>query len=691
MYMLNYKAFKKSVLLFVSLFTVLAGHAQIDRSVQPQPKAAPKIQLEEPQTFTLSNGLKVLVVENHKLPRVRVQLLLDNPPILEGAKAGVSSLTGALLGKGSASISKDDFNEEVDFLGATINFSGQSAFASTLSRYFPRILALMAEAGLNPNFTQEEFEKEKERFIENLRSEEKDVSAVARRVQSALTYGTEHPYGEFVSIASIESVTLDDVKAFYADYFAPENAYLVLIGDLDLKTAKKLVNANFKGWKTKLQKAPSFVEAENLDQPTINFIDMPNAVQSEISVQNLVSLKMSDPDYIPALIANQILGGGAEGRLFLNLREDKGYTYGSYSSVGTDKYSSARFRAFAQVRNAVTDSAVVEMLTEIKRIGTELVSATDLKNAKEKYKGSFVRSLERPETVANFALNIETQGLSQDFYESYLQRIDAVTAEEVLAAAQKYFKLNQLRIVVVGKGSEVLSPLEQMEFDNKPLKVTYFDKFATAIERPEFKIEVPEGVTAATVLENYLTSIGGTDKVAAVGSYEITYGATVQGMALQLVVKQEQPGQFLQEMKMMGNVMQRTVLNGDEAFMEAQGQKMELDAEQKNRLSEDSALVSELVWLSNANASLALKGIEMVDDKEAYVIQIGENRTAYYDKASGLKLKQDTVQEMQGQTITQSTTFKDYKEVSGLMIPHVVSQNLGPQTVDFTIEKASIN
>ena len=451
------------------------------------------------------------------------------------------------------------------------------------------------------------------------------------------------------------------------------------------------MNANFKGWKSKLQKAPGFTEAKNLDQPTVNFIDMPNAVQSEISVQNLVSLKMSDPDYIPALIANQILGGGAEGRLFLNLREDKGYTYGSYSSIGTDKYSSARFRASAQVRNAVTDSAVVEMLTEIKRIGSELVSATDLKNAKEKYKGSFVRSLERPETVANFALNIETQGLSQDFYESYLQRIDAVTAEEVLAAAQKYFKLNQLRIVVVGKGSEVLSSLEQIELDNEPLKVTYFDKFAAAIERPEFKIEIPEGVTAATVLENYLSSIGGSDRAAAVRSYGITYGATVQGMALQLVVKQEEPGKFIQEMKMMGNVMQRTVLNEDEAFMEAQGQKMELDTEQKNRLSEDSALVTELVWLSYGDTDLALKGIEKIDEKEAYVIQIGENRTAFYDKASGLKLKQDTVQEMQGQTITQSTTFKDYKEVSGLMIPHVVSQNLGPQTVDFTIEKAIIN
>ena len=687
----QHKAFKGSLALLFTLMSSWSLMAQIDRSIQPQPKAAPKIQLEDPQTFTLSNGLKVLVVENHKLPRVRIQLLLDNPPVLEGEKAGVSSLTGALLGKGSSNISKDDFNEEVDFLGATISFSGQSAFASTLSRYFPRILELMAEAALNPNFSQEEFEKEKERFIENLRSEEKDVSAVARRVQSALAYGTAHPYGEFVSIESLEKVTLEDVSNFYARYFSPDNAYLVLIGDLDVKTAKKLVKTHFKDWSSKLQNGPSYSEATNLAEPTINFVDMPNAVQSEIVVQNLVSLKMSDPDYIPVLIANQILGGGAEGRLFLNLREDKGYTYGSYSSVGTDKYSNARFRASAQVRNAVTDSAVVEILSEIKKIGTERVSEVDLKNAKEKYKGSFVRSLERPETVANFALNIETQGLSADFYENYLSRIDAVTAEEVQRVAQKYFKVDQARIVVVGKGSEVLPALEKMQFDSTPLKVAYFDKFAAAIDRPEFKIELPEGITAASVLNAYLEAIGGREAASAVKTFAITYGASVQGMNLQLVVGQSAANEFTQEMKMMGNVMQRTVITETEAFMEAQGQKIPLDDTQKKTVAEDAALVSELLWLTNPNAEMSLIGIEMVDDRTTYAVKVSENRVAYYDTETGLKLKQVTTQEMQGQTISQSTSFGDYKEVSGLLIPHVVSQNLGPQTVDFTIEEAKIN
>ena len=164
---------KKAVLTLILGLIALQLQAQVDRSKMPAPGPAPEINLTEPQRFELKNGLKVMVVENHKLPRVSIQLSIDNPPILEGEKAGVSSLTASLLGKGSKSISKDDFNEEVDFLGARISFGSQSAFASSLSKYFPRIFELMADAAINPNFTEEEFEKEKQKILTALKSQEK--------------------------------------------------------------------------------------------------------------------------------------------------------------------------------------------------------------------------------------------------------------------------------------------------------------------------------------------------------------------------------------------------------------------------------------------------------------------------------------------------------------------------------------
>ena len=671
-----------------AVFASASLTAQVDRSQQPAPNGSPVIKLEEPQTFELKNGLKVLVVENHKLPRVSVQLLLDNPPILEGEKAGVSSLTGSLLGKGSTTISKDDFNDEVDFLGASINFSGQSAFASTLSRNFPRILELMADAAINPNFSGEEFNKEKERFIENLKSDEKNVSAVARRVESALAYGTAHPNGEFSSIESIEKVTLEDTKAFYEDFFVPENAYLVLIGDVTLKDAKKLVKSHFGKWKAKSAKLTPFAEASNPTATEINFVDMPNAVQSEIIVQNLVDLKMSDEDYIPALIANQILGGGAEGRLFLNLREDKGYTYGSYSGIGSNKDTKARFRATAQVRNAVTDSAVVQILEEVKRIRTELVNQEDLKNAKEKYKGSFVRSLERPQTVANFALNIETQGLDGDFYETYLSRIDAVTTEEVMAAANKFFALNNLRIVVVGKGVEVAEALENINFDGTKLKVNYFDAFANSIEKPTFSKPLPAGLTAQKVIANYLDQVGGIEAIENVSSYAINATATVQGMTLELATSAKGTS-YTQEMKMMGNVMQRSVLTESEAYQEMQGQRIPMSEEDRQKMQLETGIVAELAWVENPE--IKLTAIESVNGSDAYVVLLSKDRALYFDVNTGLKVQEIVTVEAGGQTITQKASFSDYKEVNGILIPHSVSRNLGPQTLDFTITEITIN
>ena len=674
--------------LITAVFASASLTAQVDRSQQPEPNGSPVIKLEEPQTFELKNGLKVLVVENHKLPRVSVQLLLDNPPILEGEKAGVSSLTGSLLGKGSVNISKDDFNDEVDFLGASINFSGQSAFASTLSRNFPRIIELMADAAINPNFSGEEFDKEKERYIGNLKSDEKNVSAVARRVESALAYGTTHPNGEFSSIESIEKVTLEDTKAFYEDFFVPENAYLVLIGDLTLKEAKKLVKSNFGKWKAKSTKVTPFTEASNPEITEINFVDMPNAVQSEIIVQNLVDLKMSDEDYIPALIANQILGGGAEGRLFLNLREDKGYTYGSYSGIGSSKDTKARFRATAQVRNAVTDSAVVQILEEVKRIRIELVNQEDLKNAKEKYKGSFVRSLERPQTVANFALNIETQGLDGDFYETYLSRIDAVTAEEVMAAANKFVALNNLRIVVVGKGVEVAEALENINFDGAKLKVNYFDPFANSIEKPTFSKPLPAGLTAQKVIANYLDKVGGTEAIQSVNSYVIKATATIQGMTLELATSAK-GANYTQEMKMMGNVMQRSVLTESEAYQEMQGQRIPMSEEDRQKMQLETGIVAEIAWVDNPE--IKLTAIESVNGSDAYVVQLTKDRALYFDVNTGLKIQEIVTVEAGGQTITQKASFSNYKEVNGILIPHSVSRNLGPQTLDFQITEITIN
>ena len=208
---------KKLLVLFTSLL-VFSAVGQVDRSKQPVPGPAPTIQVKEPQQYKLKNGLTVMLVENRKLPQVSASLSLDNPPILEGIKAGLSELTGSLLGKGSKKITKDDYYDEVDFMGANISISASGAFAQSLSRYFERTFQMMADAAINPNFTEEEFVKERDVIIDALKASEKDVTNAARRVERLLAYGTNHPYGEYTTPGTVNNITLADVQRFY-DFF----------------------------------------------------------------------------------------------------------------------------------------------------------------------------------------------------------------------------------------------------------------------------------------------------------------------------------------------------------------------------------------------------------------------------------------------------------------------------------------
>lgn len=665
------------------------SYAQIDRSTQPKPGPAPEINLKEPARFELNNGLKVMVVENHKLPRVSIQLTIDNPPILQGDKAGVSDLTSSLLGKGSKSIAKDDFYEEVDFLGASISIGDQSASASCLSKYFPRILELMTDAALNPNFTQEEFDKEKDKIITGIKSEEKDVSAIATRVQLALAYGKNHPYGEITSEETVNNVTLADVDKYYRDYFVPANAYLVIIGDVDFENVKELVTTNFTPWSKAVPPSFSYSKPTDVQYNQINFVDVPNSVQSEVAVQNITELKMKDEDYLNALLANRILGGGSQARLFKNLREDKGYTYGSYSGIRDNKYSPMRFNAYAQVRNMVTDSSVVQILSEIDRIVKEPVTEEELANAKAKYAGGFVMALEKPETIANYALNIETEDLSKDFYKTYLERIEAVSIDDVQKAAQKYFSTSNARVVVTGKGSEVLENLEKVTFNDKTVPVLFYDKNANKTEKPDYNSVIPEGITVEAILEKYMEAIGGKEKLEGVESYAMVAEAEMQGMKLELEMKKTSKDQFMQDVKVMGNSMQKQVLDGDKGYMVAQGQRKDLSPEEIERVKEESAAFPELNYLAAGN--ITLEGIESIGDKKAYKLKITDKKSSFYDVETGLKLQETSMEEVQGQQMSNTLGFDNYQEVSGIKFPFKLSQTMGPQNFEFVVKEIKVN
>ena len=670
---------------YLSLLLILitgSVFAQLDRSQMPKPGPAPIINLGEPETFKLKNGLKVLIVENNKLPRVTARLVIDNPPTIE-EKAGVQAMLSSLMGTGTTNISKDDFNEEIDFLGANLNYGSSSAFGSSLSKFFPRVVELMADGLLNPVFSEEEFDAEKAKLIEGIKSNEKNTPAITSLVSSALTYGTNHPYGQFETVESVESVTLEDVKNEYAKQFVPERAYLVIVGDIKPKQVKKLVNKNFKKWKK--------AEAPALDLPTpkdaefmqINLVDMPNSVQSEVTMQNLVDLKMTDEDYFAVLLMNDILGGSFGSYLNMNLREDKGWTYGARSSVGASRYAS-RFRASAQVRNEVTDSTVVEMLKEVDRIRNEAVDAKKLEDEKKKYAGRFTLRLENPGTVANYALNIETNNLPKDFYETYLQKINEVTVEDVQRVAKKYIRPENLRFVIGGKGSEVANALENVMYDGKPIPVKYFNKVAEEVEKPEFSKPIPAGVTIETVYADYIKAVGG-DKAKEVKNVVMNGSASIQGQQLSVKYVATNDGQLLNTINMGPMALSKTVVNKGVAYMVVQGQKTDLEGDMLEDMKKAAVVFGELSVPEGAK----LKSIQDVDGVDAYVVQVTENVNEFYDVATGLKLMTETTVEQMGQKMTSAIKYEDYTEVDGVKFAATQIQGLAPG-VELKIEYEDI-
>ena len=657
-----------------------AVNAQIDRTKIPTPGPDPVVKLGEAKKFSLDNGLTVIMVENHKLPRVAATLRIDNQPYSEGKIAGVSSMMGSLLGRGTSSITKDEFNEKVDFLGANVSFYSSGASARSLKKYFPEVLGLMADGAKNSQFSQEEFDKEKKVTLESLKSIEKNIPAIASRVENLLVYGKNHPNGEFTSKASVNNITLEDVKNNFDTYYKPNNAYLIIVGDINPKETKKLVKTLFSDWQKGEIPVSSFPKPENVATTEINFVNMQNAKQSEVAIINTTDLTLGDDDYYATLLANNILGGGLSGRLFNNLREDKAYTYGSYSRVSQSRNTGV-FRAYASVRNVVTDSSVVEIHKEINKIRYQKVTEKELKDTKEAYIGSFVMDVQKPATAANYALNIALYNLPEDFYANYIKNINSVTIDDIQNAAIKHFKGDKSRIMITGKGIEVLKNLEKGDY-----VIKYFDKEGNTAAKPLMSPPIPIGMTASTVVNKYIKAIGGIDKVMAIKTTMTIANATIQGTPLVMTAKASAPNKTSQEIVVMGNIVQKTVFDGTKGYTEARGQRKNLEGDDLEKAKNSNAIISDLDYKSGK-----LLRIEDLDGKNAIVLKYKDNEI-YYDMKSGLKVKSiTTTKGPDGKEVKVPTILSDYKEVNGVKFPYALSMKMGPMELNFIVQEIKIN
>lgn len=475
---------------------------QVDRSKAPEAGPAPELKIGTPTKLKLDNGLQVIVVENHRMPAVTWSMTLDYPPFLEGNKAGLTSIVSDMMGSGTETRTKAQIAEEVEFLGASFRSSATGFFASSLSKHTGDLLRIVSDAVLNPTFPEEELEKVKKQVSSGLANTPTSPGEIASNLVAATNFGNLHPYGEVMTEETLEKIGRQDLVDYHNTYFRPNAAYLIVVGDITPDQAYAKANAHFGQWRRGDIPFTRIMPAKFPTGNQVRFAAVEGAVQSTINITQPVPFPPGHPDAAAIQLMNSILGGGAfSGRLMQNLREDKAFTYGARCSLSADPVT-AQFIAYADVRSEVTDSALVEFMAEINRIRDERVDSTELATAKAFLSGSFARSLENEGTVARFALNIARYDLPEDYYQTYLQRLDEVTVEEVQRVAKNMLKPNNLNICVVGS-PDILDNLRPFDAGDG---IDQYDPFGR-VRIP--RTDAPDGTTVKGVVDRHFDAIGG--------------------------------------------------------------------------------------------------------------------------------------------------------------------------------------
>jgi hypothetical protein len=520
-------------------------------------------------------------------------------------------------------------------------------------------------------------------MLTGLKSQKDDPQAIASNIKNVLRHGKNHPYGEILTEESVKAITVDDLKSYYETYFRPNVAYLVIVGDISLKEAKKQVKKHFAQWEAKEVPTHKYEYPQGFDVPKVVVANKDGSTQSTISLSYNVDLQPGCPDDIKARVMNSILGGGSfSARLFQNLREDKAFTYGAYSSLSSDELVGT-FNAGANVRTSVTDSAFTEIIYEMERMRTELVDEEDLQLVKNALTGSFSRSLEDPATVARFALNIQKYNLPEDYYETYLERLNAVTAEDVKAMAQKYLTPDNALILAVGDVPNMKTSLAKFAKDGK---VEMYDFYGNVVKA----MPLPADLTAEKVIEKYIAAIGGADAIAAVDNYVVEGTMSVQGMPLSMKMYSRRPNHQCVETYMQGNLISKQVFNGEAGKVVSPMGEQKIEGEMLENMKTESVMFPETQF-AQLGYKLELLGADNVDGQDVVKLKVispaGKEQTVFYSRNTGLKVKEVTTSP-QG---TMASTYTEYAEVNGVKFPKKMSQAVGPQSFDITFETFKVN
>jgi zinc protease len=685
--------------LALGLMMITSTYAQIDRSQAPKPGPAPEINIPEPGVFELDNGLQVIVSSDHRLPKVSFNLVFTSDPALEGKKAGLSDMVGELILSGTKNRSKDELDREKDFIGATLSAGNSSIFLSMLTKHMDKGLELMLDVLHNANFPASEFDRVKKQYESNLLSVKTNPNAMASNAEAKVVF-PNHPYGEVMTESTLANIERSDIEEFYKKRFIPAGSYLVIVGDITLEKAKEIAHAQFGNWDGGVPFEADYHKGQLAKNNRVIFVEKPGAVQSVINIAFPMDINPGHEDVIKLSVMNKLFGGGGFGtRLMQNLREDKAWTYGAYSSTNINREGSW-FSASGSFRNEVTDSAIYEFISEFERIVEEFVTDEELELNKASMAGSFARSLESPRTIANFALSTFRNNLPADYYQTYLKKLAAVSKEDILEVAKKYITPKNLNIIVVGN-EDVLDKITRFDADGE---IERLDAFGNPASKKEYREAT---LTGQEILTNYILAVTQSKNmkkankvISKVKTMEQKTTVTPQQSPMSLTMKNYYmaPNKRAMTLTVMGMEVQKEAFDGVTGGTKTMNQSMghdvtELTQEELALKSKTSGLFEELALL-DGSVSFEVLGIDAVNGKDFYVIQYeSEDATTrlFYSVEDFLKIHSEGLQITDEGPINTNATFSDYRAVKGILFPHQTVQMFESVVMDGKVDSIVIN
>jgi zinc protease len=498
MFAITNRALTTALTLALAASVVLAQQPQTLKGVvikgkTPVNKEVLKVAMPKAYETELGAGLRVIALENHKLPTFTMQMVILSGGLSDPAdQPGAAQYTATMLREGTKTRSSRQIAEAVESLGATLSAnSGLSSpisviTAGGLTENFDQIMELFADVILNPSFPADDLNKLKTRAAAQLRAQRSQPAFLANEMFYKTMYGA-HPAGRIaLTPAQIQSLTPETLKQFHAAHYKPNNAIFTIVGDVNPTEIVAKLEKTFgsqqggsqhgsqHGWTRGDVPRPDLPRVNEPGQSKIYLVNRPGSEQTNLILGNL-AIERNDTDYYALDVMNQVLGGGASARLFLNLREDKGYTYGAYSGFTAAKYRGV-FRANTEVQTKVTKGSMDELIYEFKRIRDEKTPDDEFDRAKRTIVGGFALQLESPQSLLANIITQKIYNLPADYWDTYPQKIAAVTADDVQRVARKYIDLAKLQIVAVGDAKQIADVMKQFggvelyDTEGKPLQ-----------------------------------------------------------------------------------------------------------------------------------------------------------------------------------------------------------------------------